>query len=57
VRLAEAETKVEKLQGRLQETENRARAAEQVADELRQAEEARKARGRWARLKAAWRGE
>jgi hypothetical protein len=27
------------------------------AEELRQQIEARKARGRWARLKAAWRGE
>ena len=32
-------------------------AAQQAAVELRLAEEARKARGRWARLRAAWRGE
>jgi hypothetical protein len=31
--------------------------AQQAAVELRLAEEARKARGRWARLRAAWRGE
>jgi hypothetical protein len=31
--------------------------AEANAAELRQAEEERKARGRWARLRAAWRGE
>ena len=33
-----------------------AQAAQQAAAELRLAEEARKARGRWARLRAAWRG-
>jgi hypothetical protein len=32
-------------------------AAQQAAVELRLAEEARKARGLWARLRAAWRGE
>jgi hypothetical protein len=32
-------------------------AAHQTAVELRLAEEARKARGRWARLRAAWRGK
>jgi len=32
-------------------------AAQQVATELRQAEAERRARGRWARLRAAWRGE
>jgi hypothetical protein len=31
--------------------------AEDSAEALRQADEARKARGRWARLRAAWRGE
>jgi hypothetical protein len=40
------------------ETETMARAeAEADAAELRRAEAVRKARGRWARLKAAWRGE
>jgi chromosome segregation ATPase len=34
-----------------------ARAAQARVDELRQAEEARKGHGRWARLRAAWRGE
>jgi hypothetical protein len=33
-----------------------ARDARRVIDELRQAEETRKARGRWFRLRAAWRG-
>jgi len=32
-------------------------AAQQVATELRQAEAERRARSRWARLRAAWRGE
>jgi hypothetical protein len=31
-------------------------AAQQAAAELRQADAERRARGRWARLKAAWRG-
>jgi hypothetical protein len=34
----------------------RAQAAEDVAEELRKAEATRQARGRWARLRAAWRG-
>jgi hypothetical protein len=34
-----------------------AQAAHADAAELRQAEEERKARGRWARLRAAWRGQ
>jgi len=34
-----------------------AKAARQAADELRQAEAARQGQGRWARLRAAWRGE
>jgi hypothetical protein len=37
---------------------DRARAQAHTAqDELRQADAARRARGRWARLRAAWRGE
>jgi hypothetical protein len=34
-----------------------AQEAQDAADALRRADEARKARGRWARLRAAWRGE
>jgi hypothetical protein len=34
-----------------------AKAAQQSAEVLRQADVARKARGRWSRLRAAWRGE
>ena len=34
-----------------------AQAAQEAAEALRRAKEARKARGRWARLRAAWRGE
>ena len=33
------------------------RKAQDAAEALRQADEARKARGRWARLRAGWRGE
>jgi hypothetical protein len=34
-----------------------AQEAREAADDLRRADEARKARGRWARLRATWRGE
>jgi hypothetical protein len=34
-----------------------AQAAQQAAEELRQAEAARRGQGRWARLRVAWRGE
>ena len=34
-----------------------AASARQIAKELRRAEDERKARGRWARVRAAWRGE
>jgi hypothetical protein len=37
--------------------EHDARAAQQAAAELRLAADRRTARGRWARLRAAWRGE
>lgn len=39
------------------EQEQEAQKALQAAHELRRTEEARQARGRWARLRAAWRGE
>jgi hypothetical protein len=49
------------LIGELRIAANRADAAAQVAqaeaEKLRQADDVRKARGRWARLRAAWRGE
>jgi hypothetical protein len=41
----------------LEEARAEARAAQEAAEAVRQAEEARKARGRWARVRAAWRGE
>lgn len=41
----------------LDRAQHDAKAAQQVAAELREADEARRARGRWARLKTAWRGE
>jgi hypothetical protein len=39
------------------EAETRAKDARDAAEALRQAEAERRALGRWARLKAAWRGE
>ena len=56
-----AEARADALQDRLAAAEadaDRARAQAHTAqDELRQADVARRARGRWARLRAAWRGE
>jgi septal ring factor EnvC (AmiA/AmiB activator) len=46
------ETRSERDQARAE-----AQKAEQTVEELRRADEARSARGRWARLRAAWRGE
>ena len=40
-----------------QEARADARAAQDAAEEARREREERKARGRWARLRAAWRGE
>jgi hypothetical protein len=37
--------------------EHDAKVAQQIARELRQADEARKGQGRWVRLRVAWRGE
>jgi hypothetical protein len=58
---AEAEADVADLRERqareLAVAEHDARAAQQAAAELRQAEERRRGQGRWARLRAAWRGE
>jgi hypothetical protein len=45
------------LRERLEAAEAEAREAQQTAEELRRADEARKGSGRWARLRAAWRGE
>jgi hypothetical protein len=62
--LAEATTEVGKLRDRLDAVQAEARGAKQHAREaedalhtMRRADEERKARGRWARLRAAWRGE
>jgi chromosome segregation ATPase len=71
VRMDEARTEADRLRAgliaaeaglttqtdRADEAVKRAEAAEKQVWELRQADEARKARGRWVRLKAAWRGE
>jgi hypothetical protein len=42
---------------RAERAEAMAQGAREVADDLRRADEARRARGRWARLRAVWRGE
>ena len=52
-RAAVAETRTRELAVARHEAE----AAQQAMAELRQANDERKARGRWARLRAAWRGE
>jgi hypothetical protein len=58
--LAAARVIAQAAQRGAQEAVAQARAetktAQEAAEALRQAEEARKARGRWARLRAAWRG-
>jgi len=43
--------------GELDAARQRAREAEKAAKQLRQAETERRGQGRWARLRAAWRGE
>jgi chromosome segregation ATPase len=45
-----------KFEADLEATTERAKLAEQQNAELRQAEAERAGRGRWARLRAAWRG-
>jgi len=62
--LAETEERADALNERLEtmqaetgEVRQHAREAEDALEAMRGADEARKARGRWARLRAAWRGE
>jgi phage shock protein A len=45
------------MRDRLEAAEHDAKEARQALEEFRQADTARKARGRWTRLRAAWRGE
>jgi|SRR5690348_18336239 hypothetical protein len=52
IQLAEAHTE----NGRLRDRLGQAQAARQEAETLRQAEATRRGQGRWARLRAAWRG-
>ena len=52
-----ANARADELRDRLDAARQQAQQAQQTADELQQAEEARKGRGRLARLRAAWRGE
>lgn len=56
-RAGAAEARADTAEARADAAEAGRLAAELAAEELRQAEIARKGRGRWARLRAAWRGE
>jgi hypothetical protein len=56
VQLAEAHTENGKLRDRLDQARGEATEARQQAEALRQAEAERAGKGRWARLRAAWRG-
>ena len=47
----------EQAQKRADGLETELQQAQQAADALRQADDARRRQGRWARLRAAWRGE
>jgi hypothetical protein len=47
----------EASQAEVAEAMDAARTATEAADHLRVAEASRKVRSRWARLRAAWRGE
>jgi hypothetical protein len=49
--------RLEMVQTEAAEAKQHAREAEEAIAALRRGEEDRKARGRWARLRAAWRGE
>jgi hypothetical protein len=53
---AEATTRADRLREERDNAEVRAQAAQAEADQLRKAEAERREQGRWARLRAAWRG-
>lgn len=64
VQLAEAEERADAFKERLEilqaettEVRQHAREAEDAIETMRRADDARRARGRWARVRAAWRGE
>jgi hypothetical protein len=54
--LGRADARADELRIWWEQARAQAQAAQQTADELRRLEEARKGQGRWARLRAAWRG-
>lgn len=56
-RLEAERDRVEQAETALERAHAQTKEACRVAEELRQEIDARKARGRWARLRAAWRGE
>jgi hypothetical protein len=55
--IGRAESEASEQRTTAEQADARAKDAIQAAEALRQAEEARKARGRWTRLRAAWRRE
>ena len=55
--LAAYRGQVDGMRDRLDATEREAAAARQALAALQASDDARKARGRWARLRTAWRGE
>jgi hypothetical protein len=56
-KLADAQAELAAAMDRAEQAQDRAREAEGAAAELSRADDARKGRGRWARIRAAWRGE
>jgi hypothetical protein len=52
-----AEARATSAEQAAEQARQHVREAEDAIEQLRQTEEARKGRGRWARLRAAWRGE
>jgi hypothetical protein len=56
-RVREAADRLQQVEAAQAEAQKRATDAETAAEELRQAEAARRGQGRWHRLRAAWRGE
>jgi hypothetical protein len=56
-RLDEAQAQLQRAREAADQAQQHARGAEDAIGALRQADAARRGRGRWARLRAAWRGE
>jgi hypothetical protein len=56
-RTAELINQIGDLEGRLHHESRVAKEALQLTDQLRQAEAERRGQRRWARIRAAWRGD